>query len=68
MTVKEFVKKYKESDNIKDIITCSYLPFVKKCNLCERIIQATYYKKNEDGSSKLYIDSAAKYMLFNLSY
>ena len=48
MTVKEFVEKYKESDNIKDVITCNYLPFVKKCNLCERIIQATYYNKNED--------------------
>ena len=70
MTVKEFVEKYKENSNaeiVENIIKCNYLSFVKKCNLCERIIKSTYYTKNEDGSSRLYIDSASKYMLFNLS-
>ena len=69
MTVKNFIEEYiKNNDTsiIKKHITYEYLPFVKKCNLCERIIKSTYYKKNEDGTSKFYVDSVAKHMLFNL--
>lgn len=70
MTVKEFVKQYDKNPDInvvKKAITTTYLSFVKKCNLCERIIQATHYTETPDGATRLQIDSASEYMLFNLS-
>ena len=68
MTVKEFVEKYnKDESALKNCVTCKYLSYVKKCNLCERIIKATYYRTNEDGTKTLHVDSVSKHMLFKLS-
>lgn len=70
MTSKEFFKKYdktKDINIVKNAITTTYLSFVKKCNLCERVINATYYTTNPDDSVRFHVDSAAEYMLYNLS-
>lgn len=70
MTVKEFVEKYKQNtsiETIKGIISCSYLPYAHKCNLCKRIIQATHYTTIDDDTKEFNIDSTAKHMLFCLN-
>lgn len=70
MKVKDFVKKYEKNQDeaLKDIIKCTYLPFVKKCELCSRLVKSTHYVSDEDGSNtKFHVDSAARYMLLNLS-
>ena len=70
MTVKDFVDLYNrvsDENFVKKHIVCTYLSFSKKCNLCERIIKATYYTTSKYGVEKFHVDSTAKHMLFNLS-
>lgn len=70
MKLIDFIKKYdKNVDNnmVEQAVKCKYLSFAEKCNLCERIIQSTYYTTMADGKTKLHINSASKYMLYNLS-
>ena len=73
MKTKEFVEKFNKLTNeenkgklVKSIVKTDYLPFVEKCNVCQRIVKATYYHKGEDGVVRLHIDSASNYMLYCL--
>lgn len=67
MTVKEFVEQYNAGLKISEVIKVTYLPLVNKINLCERVINASYYKKNEDETKSLLIDSIVENILFKLS-
>ena len=73
-TVTEFVEKYSKLglddmkvDLIKSSVTTTYLPYEQKCTVCDRIVNCTYYTKNEDGTKKLHVNSAARYMLYCLN-
>lgn len=68
-TVKEFVKKYNtaKSDEVKEILVKSvmnpqYVDYEKKITICEKIVEASYYKKDKNGNKKLHIDSPSQYM------
>lgn len=76
MTVKEFVDGYKKtSDNLKNryikekLEIKSYINFVDKCNLAERVIKASTYEKDIDGkdTGNIKINSISRYLLFTLS-
>lgn len=66
MTVKEFAERHIKGEKMP-IMKIEYLPIVNKINLCERVINATYYKKNEDGTKSLHIDSVSEHILFQLA-
>lgn len=68
-TVKEFCKKYNETnleqikeDLIKKAMNPHYVSYEMKITICEKIVENSYYKKNNDGIKKLHIDSPAQYM------
>lgn len=70
MTVQEFVEKYnyRKDDKAKekfvnDRLKTSYVPFIEKCNMCERIAKAS----NIDATGKYVQHSAFNYMLYLLS-
>ena len=73
-TVKNFCKKYNEANieqtkeaYVKSVMNPCYVPYEKKISLCEKIIQASYYKKDMHGNKKLHIDSPVQYMLYCLT-
>ena len=70
MTVQEFVNKYKYRKDekakekfISDRLKTSYLPFIDKCNICERIARAS----SLDATNKYMPHSALNYLLYMLS-
>lgn len=72
-TVKEFCKKYNETNVeqtkqalIENVMNPHYIPYEMKITICEKIIENSYYKKNNDGVKKLHINSPAQYMLYCL--
>lgn len=73
--VKDFCNKYKnttieetKAGLIEKVMNPHYVPYEMKTTICESIINATYYKKSNDGKTKsLYVNSPAQYMLFCLN-
>ena len=72
-TVKEFCKKYNETNLeqvkqslLENAMNSHYVPYEMKITICEKIIENSYYKKNNDGVKKLHINSPAQYMLYCL--
>ena len=73
-TVKDFCKKYNETkveqtkkELISSIINSHYVSYEMKITICEKVIENSYYKKNNDKKTKrLYINSPAQYMLYCL--
>ena len=73
-TVKKICKKYNETNVeqtkqalIEKIMNPHYVPYEMKITVCEKIIENSYYKKNNDGENKkLHINSPAQYMLYCL--
>lgn len=72
--VEEFCKKYNETnlDQVKQsllekVMNPHYVPYEMKITICEKIIENSYYKKNNDGKiEKLHVNSPSKYMLYCL--
>lgn len=78
ITVNEFTKKYNaftsdklKEDFLKSVIKDTYVPFEKKIAICEKIIESSYYVKDQgtDGveRKKMRVNSPAKYMLYSLN-
>lgn len=72
-TVKDFCKKYNETNLeqtkqalIEKVMNPHYVPYEMKITICEKIIENSYYKKNNDGIKKLHVNSPAQYMLYCL--
>jgi hypothetical protein len=72
-TVEEFCKKYNETNLeqvkqslLEKVMNPHYVPYEMKITICEKIIENSYYKKNNDGVKKLHINSPAQYMLYCL--
>lgn len=73
-TVKEFCEKYNKTNVeqlkkslIEEIMNRHYVSYEMKITICEKIIESSYYKKNDDGNTKkLHINSPAQYMLYYL--
>ena len=74
-TVNEFVKEYVKnlkSNNLanfgKDLLIVDYFPYVKKAEICAKIINQAYYQKDEvTGMKNLHITSTIEYVLFKMS-
>ena len=74
-TVKEFCEKYNVTNVeqtkqafVEKIMNPHYVSYETKITICEKIIENSYYKKNEDGETKkLHINSPAQYMLYCLN-
>ena len=71
-TVKEFCEKYNETNVeqtkiafVEKIMNSHYVPYEMKITICEKIIESSYYKKNNN-VKKLHVNSPAKYMLYCL--
>lgn len=70
MKLKDFIKNYDKNTDVSIIektMDVKYLPFVEKCNLCERIVNSTYYTTMPDKTKKFHVNSVSKYMLYRLS-
>ena len=73
-TVKDFCKKYNEArveqtkkELISSIMNPHYVSYEMKITICEKVIENSYYKKNNDEKTKrLHINSPAQYMLYCL--
>lgn len=71
--IEEFNKKKQEEIDIflKEVICVSYLPFEKKNEICEKLIQGTSYKTftDLDGNNmrKIHINTPARYMIYHLN-
>lgn len=75
-TVKEFCEKYnkQKSDDtrltfVKERMNAKYVPYEVKVAICEKIVENTYYVKDENNgmkTKKLRINSPAQRMLFGL--
>lgn len=72
-TVKDFCKKYNGADAVqtketyvKSIMNPHYIPYEIKITVCENIVKSAYYKKDDNGNRKLYINSPIQYMLYRL--
>lgn len=75
-TVENFCKKYNETNIekskealIEKVMNPHYVSYEMKITICEKIIENSYYKKEEkDGikTRKLHINSPAEYMLYCL--
>lgn len=72
-TVEKFCKKYNETNIeqvkqslLESIMNPHYVPYEMKITICEKIIENSYYKKNNDGVKKLHISSPVQYMLYCL--
>lgn len=73
-TVKDFCKKYNETNVeqtkqalVKNVMNPHYVPYEMKITICEKIIENSYYKKNNDGKiEKLHVNSPIQYMLYCL--
>lgn len=70
MTVQEFINKYKYRKDekakekfINERLKTSYVPFIEKCNICERIARAS----SLDAGGKYAPHSALNYLLYMLS-
>ena len=74
-TVADFCKKYNEANIeqvkqtlIEKVMNPHYVPYEMKITICEKIIENSYYKKNNDGKiEKLYVNSPVQYMLYHLN-
>ena len=74
-SVKDFCKKYNEINIeqakkalIEKAMNAHYVPYEMKITICEKIVESSYYKKNEDEKIKrLHINSPAQYMLYCLN-
>lgn len=73
-TVKEFCEKYNGTNveqmkqmHVEKIMNPHYVSYEMKISICKKIIESSYYKKNNDGSKKLHIDSPIQYMLYCLN-
>ena len=68
-TVKDFCEKYYDEkiDIFEKIMNPHYVSYEMKITICEKVIESSYYKKNNDGKTKrLHVNSPAKYMLYYL--
>ena len=75
-TVENFCKKYNETNIekskealIEKVMNPHYVSYEMKITICEKIIESSYYKKEEkDGikTRKLHINSPVEYMLYCL--
>lgn len=73
-TVKDFCKKYNETKVeqtkqalIEKVMNPHYVPYEMKITICEKIIENSYYKKNNDGKNeRLFVNSPIQYMLYCL--
>lgn len=72
-TVEKFCKKYNETNIeqvkqslLESIMNPHYVPYEMKITICEKIIENSYYKKNNDGVKKMHVNSPSKYMLYCL--
>ena len=75
-TVTDFCKKYnsmKANESkvalVQSVMNTGYVPFEMKVTICEKIVEATYYKKetmNGIEVKKLHINSPSQYMSYYL--
>ena len=74
MKIKDFIKDFNklntEEDKVnfvKQIITVDYVPFVEKVDSCLKVLDDTWYVKDEiTGVKRLHITTPATYALFNM--
>lgn len=74
MKIKDFIEQFKmlktnedKDAFLKQLITTTYIPFIDKVNICTRIINSSWYTKDEaTGKRKLHITSTATYVLHEL--
>ena len=69
-TLKEFLKECKTNGlpNLKDVLNIDYIPYIKKAEICAKIVNQAYYQKDEvTGTKKLHITSTIDYVLFKMS-
>lgn len=74
MKIKDFIKDFNklntEEDRVnfvKQIITVDYVPFVEKVDSCLKVLNDTWYVKDEiTGEKRLHITSSATYVLYTM--
>lgn len=74
ITLKKFVEGYDKAENKveyvdKHILKDKYVPYEEKCNICERIVEATSFQtvKIDKVEKKIFkLNSRSRYMLFVL--
>lgn len=72
-TVAGFCKEYNDAKSnevkellIKDVMNIDYVPYERKITICEKIIDNTYYTKDENNIKKFHVYSPGRYMLYCL--
>ena len=75
MKIKDFIEQFnlldKDEDKdafLRQIVTTTYVPFIEKADLCLKVINDCWYKKDEiTNVKKLFISSPATYVLYNMA-
>ena len=73
MKIKDFINDFNKLKTDEDrkifveqIVTTEYVPFIEKADACLKIINDTWYKKDEMGRKKLHITSTGTYVLYTM--
>ena len=67
MTVEEFVTNYNKTKNIEKHITKTYLPYVEKIALCDKILKFTCYEEISKDKKIFKINTPLRQSIFLLS-
>ena len=73
MKIKDFINDFNKLKTDEDrktfveqIVVVDYVPFIEKADACLKIINDTWYKKDEMGRKKLHITSTGTYVLYTM--
>lgn len=75
MKIKDFIKHFNMLTNdedkdafLKQTIVTTYVPFIEKANICTKVINDTWYQKDEiTEKKKLHITSTGTYVLYTMA-